>query len=76
MKCRISEDILTCISIMVTQNQNSILESIPTMDELRSVVFAMNWNSAPGPDGIVGKFCQSYFDNINNELLVAVSRYA
>ncbi|XP_055807012.1 uncharacterized protein LOC129875801 [Solanum dulcamara] len=39
---------------MVTDEHNRNLKAIPTMEELRTVVFLMNPNSAAGPDGMNG----------------------
>ncbi|XP_055826281.1 uncharacterized protein LOC129894627 [Solanum dulcamara] len=40
---------------MVTDEHNKNLKAIPTMEELRTVVFLMNPNSAAGPDGMNGQ---------------------
>lgn len=56
---RINEDILQCVPRFVTPAQNQILQSMPTMEELKYVVFSMNPNSAAGLDGMNGKFFQS-----------------
>ena len=60
---RVREDMLHCILNIVTPEQNVELERIPTLEELRRVVMHMNTNSAPGPDGIGGKFYQIFFLN-------------
>ncbi|WMV30207.1 hypothetical protein MTR67_023592 [Solanum verrucosum] len=51
---RIDDRILQNIPTVVTPVQNEMLQAIPTMEELRQVVFSMNPNSAAGPDGIEG----------------------
>ncbi|XP_055814708.1 uncharacterized protein LOC129884436 [Solanum dulcamara] len=43
---------LQCIPPMVTDQQNETLQATPSMEELKTVVFAMNPNSAAGPDGM------------------------
>jgi len=45
---------------------------MPTLEELKQVVFAMNPHSAPGPDGIGGKFYQACWNIIKEDLLAAV----
>ncbi|XP_055802719.1 uncharacterized protein LOC129871761 [Solanum dulcamara] len=52
---QIQEHTLQCIPRMVTDEHNRNLKAIPTMEELRTVVFLMNPNSAAGPDGMNGK---------------------
>ncbi|KAH0650296.1 hypothetical protein KY284_030208 [Solanum tuberosum] len=49
---RINDRILQNIPTVVTPEQNEMLQAIPNMEELRQVVFAVNPNSAAGPDGI------------------------
>ncbi|XP_055835240.1 uncharacterized protein LOC129903721 [Solanum dulcamara] len=48
----IQEDALQCIPKLVTDDQNRDLQALPTLEELRTVVFSMNPNSAAGPDGM------------------------
>ncbi|KAH0775105.1 hypothetical protein KY290_012242 [Solanum tuberosum] len=54
-----------------TPVQNEMLQAIPTMEELRQVVFSMNPNSAAGPDGIGGRFYQVCWSIIKEDLLAA-----
>ncbi|WMV50089.1 hypothetical protein MTR67_043474 [Solanum verrucosum] len=51
---RIDERILQLIPIVVTPEHNDMMQAMPNIEELRQVVFAMNPNSAAGPDGIGG----------------------
>ncbi|XP_015068710.1 uncharacterized protein LOC107013272 [Solanum pennellii] len=60
---------------LITSEQNQMLHDMPTMDELKQVIFAMNPNSAPGPDGIGGKFYQACWNIIKNDLLAAVQYF-
>ncbi|KAK6803160.1 hypothetical protein RDI58_000944 [Solanum bulbocastanum] len=66
--CRIDESMIQLLPSLVTTEQNKRLQEMPTMEELREVVFAMNPNSAPGPDGIGGKFYQSCWNVIKEDL--------
>ncbi|KAH0647778.1 hypothetical protein KY285_033026 [Solanum tuberosum] len=54
----IDEVPMNCIPRMVTPEHNDRLKAIPTIDELKKVVFSMNPNSAAGPDGMNGCFFQ------------------
>ncbi|XP_069150536.1 uncharacterized protein [Solanum lycopersicum] len=72
---KINEEHLHCIPRLVTKEQNSVLERIPNEEELRKVVMNMNPHSAPGPDGIGGKFYQCCFDIIKDDLLAAVQAF-
>lgn len=57
---------------LVISEQNPMLHDMPTMDELKQVIFAMNPNSAPSRDCIGGKFNQACWNIIKNDLLAAV----
>lgn len=53
---KIREESLQCVPNIITNEKNLELERIPTLEELRRVVMHMHQNSAPGLDGIGGKF--------------------
>ncbi|WMV13665.1 hypothetical protein MTR67_007050 [Solanum verrucosum] len=72
---RIDERVLQLIPTSVTLEQNELLQALPSIEELRQVVFAMNPNSTAGPDGIGGKFYQAYWSMINEDLLAAVQSF-
>ncbi|WMV30202.1 hypothetical protein MTR67_023587 [Solanum verrucosum] len=72
---RIDERILQYLPTLVTPEQNQKLQEMPTLEELKQVVFAMNPNSAPGPDGIGGKFYKACWNIIKEDLLVAVQHF-
>ncbi|XP_055803413.1 uncharacterized protein LOC129872452 [Solanum dulcamara] len=55
----IQKKALQCIPHMVTEKKNEQLQALPSIEELKTVVFAMNPNSAAGPDGMNGKFFQN-----------------
>ena len=55
---RINENTLECITRMISQDKNTQLTNMPSMDELKTVFFSMNPNSAAGPDGMNGYFYQ------------------
>ncbi|XP_055826362.1 uncharacterized protein LOC129894731 [Solanum dulcamara] len=68
----IQEDALQCIPKLVTDDQNRDLQALPTLEELRTVVFSMNPNSAAGPDGMNGKFFQECWEIIKEDLFRVV----
>ena len=68
-------DMLQCIPELITLEQNSRLDKMPDMEELKTIIMSMNPNSAPGPDGIGGKFFQVCFDIIQDDLLAAVKSF-
>jgi len=50
--------IVAHISRVVSEDENNVLISCPSNDEIKKVIFALNSDSAPGPDG----FGCSFFD--------------
>ena len=54
-----NEVILQHILGMINEDQNTRLQAMPTMDELKQVIFSTNPNSAPVLDGFGGMFYQS-----------------
>lgn len=71
----VNEAALDCIPTMITDAQNQVLSAMPSIDELKQVVFSMNPNSAAGPDGMNGKFFQSCWDIIKRDLLAVVQSF-
>jgi len=68
----INEEILQCIPRLITDEQNQALKDDPTIDEVKLVVFAMNPNSAAGPDGTNGKIFQVCWDILKEDLYRAM----
>ena len=54
----INERNLESIPRMISQDHNNQLTNMPSIDELKGVVFSINPNSAAGPDGMNGYFYQ------------------
>nr|XP_027124187.1 uncharacterized protein LOC113740870 [Coffea arabica] len=52
---------------------NGSLMAVPTAEEIREVVFAMEVNSAPGPDGFGVGFYQVCWSIIKDDLVAAIS---
>jgi len=68
----INEEILQCIPRLITDEQNQALKDDPTIEEVKLVVFAMNPNSAAGPDGTNGKIFQVCWDILKEDLYRAM----
>ena len=60
---------------MVIQDLNDSLKSIPTIDELKEVIFSMNPTSAPGIDGMNVFFFQKCWNIIKNDLLAVINAF-
>ncbi|KAL4189134.1 hypothetical protein AMTRI_Chr08g163930 [Amborella trichopoda] len=50
--------LLNCIPLLIDQNDNHMLTTIPSEDEIKSVVFVMDFNNSLGPVGFPGTFYQ------------------
>lgn len=66
---------MDCIPRMVNQEQNNNLIAVPTIEELKEVVFSMNPNSAAGPDGMNGFFFQKCWQIIKHDLLAVIQAF-
>ncbi|MCI36510.1 RNA-directed DNA polymerase (Reverse transcriptase) [Trifolium medium] len=48
---------------------------LPSHDEIRAVVFALNKDSAPGPDGFGAFFYQHYWDIVKKDVINAMLEF-
>ena len=60
--------ITTHILKVVYEDDNSMLVRCPSNDKITKVVFALNSNSAPGPDGFRGSFFHGYWDIVGSDV--------
>ncbi|KAK6780088.1 hypothetical protein RDI58_022272 [Solanum bulbocastanum] len=71
----IDEAPLECIPRLINREQNERIKAMPSMEELKEVVYSMNPNSAAGPDGMNGYFFQNCWDIINKDLLAVIQAF-
>ena len=57
---------------LVTGEENDLLVAIPSEDEVKQVVFAMNSHSSPRPDGFTGLFYRSCWLIICGDMVRAI----
>ncbi|MCI69696.1 RNA-directed DNA polymerase (Reverse transcriptase), partial [Trifolium medium] len=48
---------------------------LPSKEEIKSAVFALNKDGAPGPDGFAAYFYQEYWDIIKVDVVNAVIQF-
>jgi len=60
---------------MVSVEENVVLTAMPLSDEIKNVVFAMNADGAPGPDGFGGFFYQQFWNIIAADLISSVQEF-
>ena len=67
-------DVFNALS-QLTEDMNITLNTAPSMDELKKVVFDLKGDAAAGPDGYSAHFFQSCWNIINIDLLAAVQSF-
>ncbi|WJX14219.1 hypothetical protein P8452_04514 [Trifolium repens] len=60
---------------LVTTDINSIMTMLPSQDEIKAAVFALNRDSAPGPDGFGAYFFQHYWEIVKMDVINAVLEF-
>jgi hypothetical protein len=73
--CNNNQMIQSCISRLVSQEDNSLLVRIPTDIEIIEVVFSLNGDGAPGPDGFSGYFYQHFWDIVAFDVIYPVQSF-
>nr|XP_027120471.1 uncharacterized protein LOC113737437 [Coffea arabica] len=73
--CLGSWDTLGIIPKVISHDQNEDLVRAPSLEEVREVVFAMNGESAPGPDDFTGKFFSFAWDVVAHDVYEAVGSF-
>jgi hypothetical protein len=63
------------IPILVSDEVNALLTMLSSHDEIKVAVFALNKDSAPGPDGFGAFFFQHYWDIVHKEVVNAVIEF-
>lgn len=57
-------NIVRNVNVILNQDDNEELAKIPSEEEIKNVVFSMDPNSSPGPDGFNGQFYQTCWEII------------
>jgi exonuclease III len=60
---------------LVSSDVNVVLSQLPSHSEIKTAVFALNVDSAPGPDGFGAFFYQHYWDIVSNDVIKAVLQF-
>ncbi|XP_060170505.1 uncharacterized protein LOC132601442 [Lycium barbarum] len=67
--------LLEHIQELVTEEDNIVICSIPSLEEVRQAVFELAGDSASGPDGLSGLFYQSCWDIVGVDVHKVVKAY-
>ncbi|XP_071924697.1 uncharacterized protein [Coffea arabica] len=65
----VSSDMLKVIPRVITAQDNSGLTEIPSMDEVKEVLFSMDGDSAAGPDGFTGSLSTGFYTIQTDKLM-------
>ncbi|GAU17760.1 hypothetical protein TSUD_171480 [Trifolium subterraneum] len=60
---------------IITEDINSLISMLPSHQEIKNAVFALNKDSAPGPDGFGAFFFQQYWEIVKNDVCNAVLEF-
>ncbi|KAK2369221.1 hypothetical protein QL285_082369 [Trifolium repens] len=63
-----------CIPDLVSTEDNNFLTSTPSDAEIKSAIFSMNGDGAPGPDGFGGHFYQHFWDIVASDEILHSAR--
>lgn len=69
------DDFLNLLTPGVSDADNAKLLAPVSIEEVRRIVFLMDSESAPGPDGFSGAFFQSCWDIVGQDVLAAVQEF-
>lgn len=65
-------EVLAHIPHVLGDNLNQMLCAVPSIADIKKVVFSMAPDSAPGLDGFTGHFFQCCWDSISHDVCAAV----
>jgi len=60
---------------LVTTDDNNMLTSLPSPDEIKTDVFDLNGDSAPRPDGNPGHFYHQFWHIIGNDVVKSTQHF-
>ncbi|KAH0695912.1 hypothetical protein KY289_013394 [Solanum tuberosum] len=63
------------IPTLVTDEDNTMLNASPIVEEIKKVVFELNSDSASGPDGFTGHFYQVCWDFVGRDVVNVVEAF-
>nr|XP_027066014.1 uncharacterized protein LOC113691883 [Coffea arabica] len=72
---RASSDMLEVIPRVINDQDNSGLREIPSMDQVKEVLFSMDGDSAAGPDGFTGKFFTAAWEVVVEDVHRAIESF-
>ncbi|XP_026459248.1 uncharacterized protein LOC113359895 [Papaver somniferum] len=68
----IESSMLDVIPEVITSKEQEMLEKMLDEEEIKTTIFCMDFDSAPGPDGVSCWFCRACWHIINKEVVQAI----
>lgn len=59
----------------ISTEQALLMETIPSPEEIQSLMFKLNPNKSPGPDGLTSGFFKASWDVLGSEVISAVQQF-
>uniref|UniRef100_A0A803NNK0 Reverse transcriptase n=1 Tax=Cannabis sativa TaxID=3483 RepID=A0A803NNK0_CANSA len=63
------------VSRSISEDANQLLIRVPTVEEIRKVVWSMPPLKAPGPDGMPGKFFKDHWETVGGDVVDTVVQF-
>jgi len=63
------------IPCLVIFEDNNMLIKLPLFEEIKAVVFYLNGDGAPGPDGFDGHFFKTFRDIVAKDVVLSVQQF-
>lgn len=72
---RCFDSVLESVAPLISQDDNSLLMKEVSFDEVKSAVFDLGCNKAPGPDGFTGAFFQKSWPIVGDQVCNIIKRF-
>jgi hypothetical protein len=63
------------IDVVITDEDNSIICSIPDEVEIYQTIISLGLNKAPGPNGMTGLFYKTYWNIVKNQVVTSIQSF-
>lgn len=71
----IDENLIGLIPTCINNSENALLETIPFYTEIKNILFNMEPNKSPGPDGFPPSFFQRNWETISSDLVQMIQTF-
>nr|XP_027062929.1 uncharacterized protein LOC113689345 [Coffea arabica]XP_027062944.1 uncharacterized protein LOC113689359 [Coffea arabica] len=71
----VENNIFSLISKLISEEENAMFVEVPTTNEIKEVVFLLDGEWVPGPNGFTGAFFKAAGDIISADVILAVQDF-